>query len=79
MAAGAVRLECRELPAYSFRIALMAHGALKIAEVVKRFIRKPRVAVVNGGPGIRVVTQSAVRSRIEVPGVLACCERTVVA
>ena len=79
MAAGAVRLECRELPVNDFCIALMTVSTGQRIAVIKWFVRKSGVAVVCWRPGIRVVAQTAVLCRIEVPRILACCKRTVVA
>jgi len=79
MAARTIGLEGGELPAHNFGVALMAISASEIIPVIERLVGESGVAIVGWGPGIRVVAEAAVLRRVEVPWVLPCCERTVVA
>jgi hypothetical protein len=79
VATGTVRLECRELPVNNLGVALVTFCASQIIPVILRLVRQARMAIVNWRPGIRVVTQTAILRRIEMPRVLSRRKRTVVA
>ena len=79
VAASTVRLERRELPIHNFRVALMTVGTSQVVSVIKRLVRQARMAIVNRRPGIRVVAQTAILRRIEMPRILSRRKCTVVA
>lgn len=79
VAPGTVRLERRESPGNNFGIALMAFGTGEVAPVVERLVGQSGMAVVRWCPRVRVMAQTTVLGRIEVPRILAGCRRAVVA
>ena len=79
MAAGAIWLECRELPINHLGVALVTRGTSKVAAVIERFVWQARVAVVSRSPRVRVMAQAAVLCGVEVSGILAGCNSTVMA
>jgi len=79
MATGAVGCVTGRRPADNLGIGSMALGTPEVAAVVQRFVAQSGVTVVDRSPCDRVMAPPAVLRRVEVSGILARCDRAVVA
>ena len=74
-----IGLVARRRPVDHVRIVLVALGAIEVAAVILRLIRKPGVPVVSRQPRDRAVTLATVLRGIEVAGVLSGGRSAIVA
>ena len=79
VAAGTIRLKCREPPGDGFGIRLMASRARQIDTVIKWFVSKHRVAELIRQPGVGVVACIAFPGRHKVTGITPGCDHAIVA